>query len=172
MIRDFRTIFCAATAALLGAASGIILAEEPSFGTRINMDQRSSGNVYVTGQFDDGVTTEFLVDTGSGYVTISKSVFRQISKQAGTEYLRTIRGALANGKVIKLPIYRVAHLSIGDQCELDNVEIAVMPGESNSILGINALRQKQPFAMQFDPPQLLLSNCGSPVVVAAALTAR
>lgn len=167
MLRNFRTFVVGLSA---GLVSSLAAADPAPFGTRVAMDQRSSGNVYVTGYFDQSVATEFLVDTGSGYVTVSKATFREISKQPGTEYLRTIRGALANGNVIKLPIYRVARFSIGTQCDLVDVEVAVMPGKSANILGINALQQKQPFALQFDPPQLLLTNCGVPSESSAAAT--
>ena len=174
MIRIFRILILFLGAAVMSAASSGAFAQAGPFGTSVEMHQHSSGNVYVTGYFNGDIATEFLVDTGSGYVTISTSTYRKISKKVDTQYLRTIRGALANDKVIKLAIYRVAHLSIGSQCDLFDVEVAVMPGESVNILGINALQQKQPFALQFDPPQLLLSNCGSlsPPQATAALSAR
>lgn len=141
------------------------------FDYSVPMQQQKSGNYYVQGTLSDGVETEFLVDTGSGYVSLSRRTFSRIERQA--EYLRDIAGAMANGSVLKVRIYRVATLTLGD-CVLSDVEVAVLPGASRDILGLSALRRVEPFAMQLTPPRLIVSDCqgGLGLAQAAALPDR
>jgi predicted aspartyl protease len=129
------------------------------FGHAVQMSQRPSGNYYVHGSFQPGVETDFLVDTGSGYVALTEKTFQQIQKLPGTRYLREIAGATATGRVVAVRIYHVANISLGEHCKLADVEVAVMPGATRDILGLSALRQAAPFAMQLNPPELLVSHC-------------
>jgi clan AA aspartic protease (TIGR02281 family) len=134
------------------------------FSVSVAMQRHASGNYYVHGGFDDGTETDFLVDTGSGYVALTRDTFSHIRDLPGTEYLRDIPGATANGRIIKVPIYRVAELKLGDSCLLKAIEIAVLPQGTRDILGLSALRRLEPFALQLDPPELLVSQCsGKPV---------
>jgi clan AA aspartic protease (TIGR02281 family) len=135
-----------------------ITASADRFDHSVPMQQQKSGNYYVHGVLSDGVETDFLVDTGSGYVSLSKNTFSRLERQNGTEYLRDILGAMANGKVVKVPVYRVATLTLG-ACVLADVEVAVFPGSARDILGLSALRRIEPFAMQLDPPVLMVSDC-------------
>jgi clan AA aspartic protease (TIGR02281 family) len=131
------------------------------YGEAIQMDlqQADSGNFYLHGQLVAGVDTSMLVDTGSGYVSLSRKTFRQVKGLPGTQYVRDIHGTLANGRTLRVPIYRVAELSLGNNCVLRNLEVAVFPGADRDILGLNALRRIQPFTMQMDPPALIVSHC-------------
>ena len=123
------------------------------------LEQADSGNFYLHGQLDNVVETAMLVDTGSGYVSLSRKTFRQIKRLPGTRYLREIHGTLANGSSLRVPIYRVAELSLGNNCTLRDLEVAVFPGADRDILGLNALRRMQPFTLQMDPPALIASHC-------------
>jgi predicted aspartyl protease len=134
------------------------VADAEPFEHLVPMKQQASGNYYVTGHLPGAVEAELLVDTGSGYVSLSKSTFEKVKRTSGVEYLRDIYGAMANGRTMKVPVYRIATLSLGE-CELRDVEVAVFPGAARDILGLNALREVQPFAMQLEPPTLFLSNC-------------
>lgn len=125
----------------------------------VPMLPQASGNYYVKGSLS-GVETEMLVDTGAGYVAVSKRTFESLKRATGTEFLRDVVGALANGATVKVPVYRVATLTLGS-CALRDVEVAVVPGSTRDILGLSALRKAEPFALQLEPPQLLLSNCGA-----------
>lgn len=125
------------------------------------MQQVDSGNYYVHGDFGNGVETDFLVDTGSGYVALSRQTFERLERDTTVDYLREITGRMANGKLLRVPVYRVASLKLGDSCTLTDIEVTVMPGGDRNILGLSALRKAQPFAMQLSPPVLLLSNCGA-----------
>jgi hypothetical protein len=58
-----------------------------------------------------------------------------------------------------LPIYSIQSINIGGQCSLQDIEVAVFPGNTRQILGLSTLRQASPFIFSMDPPQLILSNC-------------
>lgn len=131
------------------------------FGYSAAMQEVDSGNYYVHGDFGHGVETDFLVDTGSGYVALSRQTFERLERDTTVSYLREITGRMANGKLLRVPVYRVASLKLGDSCTLTDIEVTVMPGGDRNILGLSALRKAQPFAMQLSPPVLLLSNCGA-----------
>lgn len=133
------------------------------FGHAVPLEERDSGQYYVHGVLSGGVETDFLVDTGSGYVALSKDTFDRVKRSAGTEYLRDIVGAMANGRLMKVPIYRVAELAISADCRLLDVEVAVFPAGARNILGLSALRRVEPFAMHFSPPELRLSACAGNV---------
>ena len=140
-------------------------ADEPS--VPVPMRQQASGNYYVHGTLTGGVGTDMLVDTGSGYVSLSKATFTRIKAQPGTEYLRDIVGTMANGRLLKVPVYRVAELALG-ACLLTDVEIVVMPNTARDILGLSALRRLEPFTMQLSDSALVVSGCGEPPPVTAA----
>jgi clan AA aspartic protease (TIGR02281 family) len=123
------------------------------------MHRVESGNYYVHGSFGAGVETDLLVDTGSGYVALTRDTFERIKALSEVTYLRDISGSMANGKRMNVSVYRVASLRIGESCVLTDVEVAVMPGGTRDILGLSALRKVEPFAMQLDPPVLYLSAC-------------
>lgn len=129
------------------------------------MQRVESGNYYVHGIFGTGVETDLLVDTGSGYVALTRTTFARIKDLPGVVYLRDIAGSMANGKRLNVPVYRVASLQIGESCVLTDVEVAVLPGATRDILGLSALRKVEPFALQLDPPVLYLSSCVSNAVV-------
>lgn len=124
-----------------------------------SMQQVNSGNYYVHGDFGNGIEDEFLVDTGSGYVALSPKTFSRLKGDPTLHYLRDITGRMANGDLIKVPVYQVGSLKLGNDCTLTNVEVTVIPGSDRNILGLSALRKAEPFAMQLSPPELLLSNC-------------
>jgi len=117
-----------------------------------------SGTLYLDGMLIGKVNTEMLLDTGSGYVSLSRETFNQVKSDTGTKFLREIRAVMANGKTMAVPVYEIAQLSLGAHCMLYDVEVAVMPNGSRDILGLNALRQLQPLTIQLDPPQLT-ANC-------------
>jgi predicted aspartyl protease len=129
------------------------------FGHSVDMVKVASGNYYVLGSLSETVEAKFLVDTGSGFVSLTADVFAKLRHLPGTRFTREIRGAMANGDVARVKIYRIDTLSLADQCVLHDVEVAVMPGSDRNILGLSALRQMAPFALELSPPRLLLSDC-------------
>ncbi|MCU0760759.1 MAG: retroviral-like aspartic protease family protein [Steroidobacteraceae bacterium] len=133
-------------------------AAEP-FGDSVPMQQRASGNYYVAGTLHGGVRTDFMVDTGSGYVSLSPAVFERLQATAGATFLRYIVGSMANGQTVRVPVYRIPTLELSPECVLQDVEITVMPGSHRNILGLSALRRVSPFALDLQPARLMLSDC-------------
>lgn len=148
------------------ACAGASANAQERFSHVAEMRRVESGNYYVHGIFGAGVETDLLVDTGSGYVALTRDTFARIKDLPGVTYLRDIAGTMANGKLLEVPLYRVASLRLGESCVLTDIEVAVMPGGTRDILGLSALRKVEPFALQLEPPMLYLSSC---VDVVAAL---
>jgi predicted aspartyl protease len=149
-----------------GMAWGLSAAESA---VPVPMQQQASGNYYVHGTLTGGIGTEMLVDTGSGYVSLSKATFGRVKSQPGTEYLRDIVGTMANGKLLKVPVYRIAELALGAACILTDVEVVVMPNTARDILGLSALRRLEPFTITLSTPALVVSGCGERLPTTAAL---
>jgi len=118
----------------------------------IPLEAVQAGTFYVRGILDGVVDTDLLLDTGSGYVSLSKRTFDQIKHDASTVFQRHITGVMANGSSISVPIYRIGALRLSSNCVLTDIEVAVFNNTSRDILGLNALKQIQPFTLQLDPP--------------------
>lgn len=125
----------------------------------IALEAAASGTFYVNASLNAGIETDLLLDTGSGYVSLSKRTFERVTAGTHPQPERTITGILADGKAVSVPIYRLAELKLGGECVLHDVEVAVFRNGARDILGLNALKQMQPFTLQLDPPQLS-ANCG------------
>jgi len=132
------------------------------------MQQQVSGAYYVQGVFVSGVASDLLVDTGSSYVVLSRPTFARLKRDRAAVFQRTIRGATAAGRVMVVKVYSISELARGDGCVLRGVEAVVVPGADHDILGLSALRHLQPFALQFEPPELRVSACSSPEPIAVA----
>jgi predicted aspartyl protease len=135
-----------------------VMASGTSFNT-IAMHQKNTDTYYVKGIIADSINTEFMVDTGSGYVVINRNTLQKITNKGQAEYVKTITGILADGRERHVPIWKISTLSIGDSCKLENVEVAVFEGKTRQILGLRALKQAGPFTMSFEPPELTLTSC-------------
>jgi predicted aspartyl protease len=142
---------------LLGLLGTTALADP--FTDFVPMQQRASGNYYVAATLPDGRQTDFMVDTGSGYVSLSPEAFAPLKSASGTVFLRYILGSMANGGTLKVPLYRIPTLQLSPRCMLRDVEVTVMPGSSRNILGLSALRQVAPFALDLQAARLMLSGC-------------
>jgi predicted aspartyl protease len=147
-----------ATLVLLAGGPAALQAADP-FSDSVPMQQRASGNYYVEGTLSGGIRTDLLVDTGSGYVSLAPAVFERLRAAPGTVFLRDIVGSMANGRSLKVPVYRIERLALSAHCVLHDVEVTVMPGSTRSILGLSALRRVAPFALDLEPARLMLSGC-------------
>jgi hypothetical protein len=143
--------------ALLLSLSAALCAEE--FGHDIPMYMKGASTYYISGQIGDIAPTDFMVDTGSSYMTINEETLTRLRASQQPRYLRESTGILANGAEIRVPVYALAIVRIGDDCVLENVEAAVFPGNTRQILGLSALLKAAPFIFSTDPPQLQLSHC-------------
>lgn len=127
--------------------------------TSIRLHQTGTSTYYVAVALDDSASDQFLVDTGSSYVAINKATFRQLSADSRRQRIRQLSAVMADGSEAVVPVYRVPRLTLGGRCVLHDVEVAVLPGTTRNILGMNALRKAAPFAISVSPPSLMLSGC-------------
>ena len=135
----------------------LVMSRFANAGTDLPMTISQAGTWYVEGVLDEKVNTAFLLDTGSGYVSLSEKTFRKIRDESSTQFRRHIRAAMANGKIISVPVYSVAKLTLGANCTLTDVEVTVLASSDRDILGLNAITAMQPLTIQLDPPALKAS---------------
>jgi predicted aspartyl protease len=131
------------------------------FSTKVPMRNGGAATFYISAQAGNLDAMDFMVDTGSGYMTINEETLYALQSAEQAEFKRMLQGVLANGSEITVPVYQVKHFNIGGGCLLKDVEAAVFPGKTRQIIGLNALKQAGPFIFSFDPPNLILSNCTS-----------
>lgn len=152
----------------LGLAAFWLLgpAMSQEFDVRVPMQERSAATFYVTAEIHGFGRSDFLVDTGSGYMTINEETLAALMENEQAEYLRELSGILANGDRLRVPVYRIKRLAIGGLCEVRDVEAAVFPGKSRQILGLSVLTRTAPFVFSTDPAELRLT-CGKGSLAAA-----
>jgi predicted aspartyl protease len=136
------------------------------FDHTIPMLNKGAATYYVDGAIEGVGPVEFMVDTGSSYMTINEETISLLKDQGRAKYLGDLRGRLANGDSLEVPLYSIRHVKIGSECTIDKVEAAVFPGKTRFILGLSALRKASPFIFSVQPPELVLSNCGAVKAVA------
>ena len=144
--------------AILGAAF-VYPACAQEFGTFVPMREKGSATYYVTTEILGLGVVDLMVDTGSSYTTINEETLAVLMQQQRADYVSDLEGMLADGTRLMLPIYSIHSINIGGQCSLQDIEVAVFPGNTRQLLGLSTLRQASPFIFSMDPPQLVLSNC-------------
>jgi predicted aspartyl protease len=155
-----RRHFCTLILLLLGASAP---AMADRFNTEIDMRSKGGATFYVPGQITGLGAVELMVDTGSGYMTINEEILETLKDGGQATFVKDLRGRLANGSELQVPVYAIKALSIGEACWMRNVEAAVFPGSTRPILGLNVLQRAGPFIFSFDPPRLVLSRCDARV---------
>jgi predicted aspartyl protease len=145
---------------LVGAAEAAEVAELASFKT-IPMNQKHLATYYIDANMSGSGDVEFMVDTGAGYTTINENTLALLKQADNAVYIGELTGVMADGSQHRLPVYRIKHLVLGDDCVLANVEAAVFPQDTRMLLGLTALEKAAPFMFSTNPPRLSLSNCGT-----------
>ena len=143
--------------ALLVATIGA--AQAAQFDQQVPMRSSKAATFYVGGYLDGYGAVEMIVDTGSSFTTINETALKALRKNGTATYVKDLSGIMADGTRKLVPIYRLSSMSIGEACQLHNVEAAVFPGDTRYILGLSALKLAAPFAISLEPPTLMLSNC-------------
>lgn len=128
----------------------------------VPMIDKGADTYYVDVHVEGYGRTDYLVDTGAGYMTINEDALAALQANNNATYVKRLRGILADGRAIIVPVYRVGSINIGGNCKIYDVEAAVFPGGSRSLLGLSALRKTAPFMLSMEPPQLRMSNCIHP----------
>lgn len=155
---------------LFVAANPMALANE--FATTIEMHAKGEGvTLYVPGHITGLGPVDWMVDTGSGYMTINEEMLLALQATDRVRFIKRVHGRLADGRTLAVPVYAIDAMSIGDACWLHDVEVAVFPGKTRPILGLNVLQRAAPFIFSFTPPRLMLSGCAS-VLDEAVIAAR
>lgn len=143
-------------------AVGLTLVSTPALGDELDvtvpMYDKGMTTYYVHAQVADLGISEFMVDTGSGYLTINEQTLNALQERKQAQYVKELRAILANGTDLVIPVYVITQLRIGT-CILNNVEAAVFPARTRQILGLSALNKAAPFTFSIDPPELVLRNC-------------
>ena len=129
-------------------------------GTLVPLKPRSDlDTFYVSVGVAGDRAEDYLVDTGAGYMTITAATLERLQQAGGATRVGELDGRMADGTVLRVPVYRLTEITIGDSCRLRNVDAAVLPNASRGLFGLSALRKASPFQFSIDPPSLTLSNC-------------
>lgn len=128
------------------------------------MEVTTSGNYSVVGKVGGDVDATFLIDTGASLSTMSRALFEKIKSNREVSYVRKIAARLANGKYQTAKVYRISNFLIGNQCEIEAIEVAVMPHHGRNILGMNALAMTAPFGLDPQKMALTVSRCRSDLI--------
>ncbi len=152
-------------------AAGLALVSSAALGDKFDvtvpMYGKGMATYYVDAEIADLGISEFMVDTGSGYLTINEQTLNALQAREQVQYVKELRAILANGSELIIPVYAIKQLRIGT-CTLRNVEAAVFPARTRQILGLSALNKAAPFTFSVEPPELILSNCTQGVDAALA----
>jgi len=151
----------------------VLLATSPVYADsstqQVSLKTIGTNTYYVDGHIEGSGDSSFLVDTGSGYSTISESTLVQLKQNGNAVYVKKLEGVLANGATMIVPVYRITSVVLADKCVVRDVEVAVFPAGTRQILGLSALSKLMPFTFDLNPPSLTLSNCtGIPMGVDTA----
>lgn len=145
---------------LLVITSGAFSVSAGEFNKRVPIINKGASTFYIDSHIEGFGTTQLLVDTGSGYATINEETFAVLQQTGHTEYIKQLRGIMADGSQKIVPIYRISSISLGGECVIHDVEVAVFPKNTRQILGLSALRKVSPFVFSMDEPaSLVLSHC-------------
>lgn len=146
--------------AALGLLLSLLATWPAVAGTLVPLKPREDlDTFYVSIGVADDATEDYLVDTGAGYMTITSATLERLQQAGHATRVGQLDGRMADGRVLRVPVYRLTEIVIGDSCRLRNVDAAVLPGASRGLFGLSALRKASPFQFSVDPPALTLSNC-------------
>lgn len=149
------------SASIVFGASLTTTASAEDFEYKIPLDQKKSGNYYITGNLGSETDVQFMVDTGAGMVILAESTFELLSSDLRLKPSRRIAARMADGRTRTINVYEIVQFSLGEGCNIGPTEVVVIPGAANNILGLNVLNRAAPFAIYTSPPSLALSVCSS-----------
>lgn len=127
--------------------------------TEVALRKHDAGTFYVDGALKGYGDLRMLVDTGSSYLVISQTILDDLLKAGQARYARKLEGIMADGSTRVIPVYRISAVRLGAKCWVNDVEAAVLPGQTRPILGMNILSRLAPFTFSADPPQLGVQQC-------------
>lgn len=152
----------AAALALLALAPMAADAAEVSEFTAIEIEKRPAGTFYIEGAIEGVGELSMLVDTGSSYLVITEPMLETLKTAGRARYSRGLEGHMADGSVRVVPLYKLDGIRLGAACWVHDVEAAIFPAGSRTILGMNVLSRLAPFTFSAEPAQLGLAHCQGP----------
>jgi clan AA aspartic protease (TIGR02281 family) len=160
-------VFAAAQAAAQGpvepaAPAPAPAAAAPAEFTAIEIEKRSAGTFYINGAIEGVGALDMLVDTGSSYLVITQPMLDTLEQGGRASYSRGLEGRMADGSTRVVPLYRIESVRLGESCWVHDVEAAIFPAGSRTILGMNVLSRLAPFTFSAEPARLGLANCQGP----------
>lgn len=142
-----------------GPSTPVSLASVATVPTVVKLKRRSAGTYYVPSLIEGVGAANLLVDTGSSHLVINQDMLETLKAQKRAEFVRDLRGVMADGSARVVPVYRISSLRLGQSCWIHDIEAAVFPRKSRPILGMSTLAQLAPFTLSTEPPTLSLSRC-------------
>jgi clan AA aspartic protease (TIGR02281 family) len=133
--------------------------------TAIEIEKRSAGTFYIEGAIDGFGELDMLVDTGSSYLVITEPMRVALEEAGRASYSRGLEGRMADGSTRVVPLYKIDSVRLGETCWVHDVEAAIFPAGSRTILGMNVLSRLAPFTFSADPARLGLAHCQGPPAV-------
>ncbi|MDC8830786.1 retropepsin-like aspartic protease [Alteromonas gilva] len=100
----------------------------------------------------------FLIDTGSSMTILTQATFEQIKRQQEVTEAGLVIAKLANGRKQTVQLYNVPVLTLTDECQFNNVSVAVM-NKKHNILGMEVLSRAAPISIALAPATLTLNQC-------------
>jgi predicted aspartyl protease len=110
----------------------------------VPMKDKGADTYYVDVHVEGLGHVDYLVDTGAGYMTINEDTLAVLQANRAAVYVKRLRGIMADGRTLIVPVYRIDTINIGGNGRIQDVEAAVFPGGSCSLLGLSALRKTAP----------------------------
>ena len=143
----------------------------PAEFTAIEIEKRSAGTFYINGAIEGFGALDMLVDTGSSYLVITQPMLEALEQGGRASYSRGLEGRMADGSTRVVPLYRIDSVRLGESCWVHDVEAAIFPAGSRTILGMNVLSRLAPFTFSADPARLGLANCQGPQAIRTSAAA-
>ena len=84
-----------------------------------------------------------MIDTGAAYTTIGIDLLEELVKINAVKYQRPLTAIMADGSERDIKLYSVDKLTLGMRCNYHDVEVAVIPLNNRSILGMNLLKRSR-----------------------------
>ena len=134
-----------------------------AFHTTVPMRDNGASTYYVDGTIEGFGDVELMVDTGSAYMTINEQMLEVLRGKSLATYVKKLSCKLADGTRTVAPVYMIPSVNIGENCQIQDVEVAVLPGTTRTLLGLSALEKAGPFIFSTEPPELVFSRCNMKV---------
>lgn len=144
---------------LMFFASLTTIANASDVQVKLPLTEHGMSTYYASVTVHGTANRAYMVDTGAGYTTINEAMLKELKDKDQIAFNRSITAVMADGSERSVDIYTVRKLTLGESCHFADVEVAVLPGTSRTILGMSLLKRAAPFTFNTEPPSLSLGKC-------------